>query len=100
MFKWLRKKLGITDLQNEVAELHNQLRVMPALSSRHQQVLTAVESVMATLNSPTPDDGLIMFHLRCMGFAGGWKVKDKLEDTVHKCMQDWETKQQNRTRES
>lgn len=92
MFKWLRKILGITDLQNEITLLRTELESLPELDSRHRQVLTAVESVMSTLKTPTPDDGLIMFHLRCMGFAGGWKVREKIEETVHACMQDWENK--------
>lgn len=100
MFKWLRKKLGITALQDEISALRGQISSLPELDARHRQVLTAVESVMSTLKTPTPDDGLIMFHLRCMGYAGGWKVRDKIEDTVHKSMQDWEDKQQFSTRES
>lgn len=87
MWNYIRNKLGLDKIDAELAKL-------PALDARHRQVLTAIESVMNTLQSPTPDDGLIMFHLRCMGYAGGWKVKDKIEDTVHKSMQDWKTREQ------
>lgn len=72
MFKFLRKKLGITDL---VVEIRNLKASIPALDARNRQTLTAVESLMSTLKTPTNDDSLIMFHLRSMGYCGGWKIK-------------------------
>lgn len=83
MWRYIKRKLGLDKIERDLAGI-------PMLDARHRQVLTAIESIMEALNSPTPDDGLIMFHLRCMGFAGGWKVKDKIEETVRKSMQDWE----------
>lgn len=76
MFKYLKRNMGITDL---AAGLESLKASIPALDSRNRQVLTAVESLMNTLNTPTADDSLIMYHLRCMGYAGGWKAKERLE---------------------
>lgn len=73
MFKYLKRKLGITDLERSFQHLTVSI---PALDARNRQVLTAVESMLHVLNTPTADDSLIMFHLRCMGYCGGWKVKE------------------------
>lgn len=78
MFKYLRDKLGITGLEREVENLRVS---MPALDARNRQVLTAVESLLNTLKTPTADDSLIMFHLRSMGYCGGWKVKQSNDET-------------------
>ncbi len=73
MWNYIKRKLGIADLKSEMESLKNSI---PALDTRNRQVLTAVESLMRTLEIPTEDDSLIMFHLRSMGYCGGWKVKD------------------------
>lgn len=72
MFKYLKRKMGITGLE---AEISNLTASIPALDARNKQTLTAVESLMNTLKTPTADDSLIMFHLRSMGYCGGWKIK-------------------------
>lgn len=77
MFKYLRRKLGITGLESEIESLRASV---PALDARNRQVLTAVESLMNTLKTPTADDSLIMFHLRSMGYCGGWKAKQSNVD--------------------
>lgn len=74
MWEYVRRKLGITDLEREISSLRTSI---PALDARNRQVLTSVESVMHTLKTPTADDSLIMFHLRCMGYCGGWKAKEQ-----------------------
>lgn len=72
MFKYLKHKLGITELASEIQNLKYSI---PALDSRNRQVLTAFDSLMTTLKTPTSDDSLVMYHLRCMGYCGGWKIK-------------------------
>ncbi len=63
MWKWLQRKLGITALRDEGI----------ILAARHRQVLTAVESLVSVLQTPCEDDSLIIFHLRAMGYCGGFK---------------------------
>lgn len=74
VWKYLQRKLGIEQLERKVDGLTAEL---PMLDARHRAVLTAVESALHVLKMPTVDDSLVMFHLRCMGYCGGWKAKEK-----------------------
>lgn len=77
MFKYLRRKLGITDLEKTIKE-------MPILNERYLKLLLPLEALLARLNEPDGDDTLVMHHMRCMGYFGGWKIRDAyLEGKKH-----------------
>lgn len=69
VFGYLRRKLGIDDLQK-------QLKETPVLNERYLELLTPMESLLRTLNKPEGDDSLVMHHMRSMGYFGGHAVRD------------------------
>lgn len=66
MFSYLKKKLGIVELQEQIVKQQE----------FENEIYHKLSCLLNILKTPTPDDSLIMFHLRCMGYAGGWKVKN------------------------
>lgn len=72
MFKFLKQKLGIDDLQKTIAQI-------PTINERYLKLLTPMESIYTLLLREEGDDSMIMHHLRCMGLCGGWKAKEQYE---------------------
>lgn len=69
MFKYLKKQLGIIEIQERIERI-------PVLNERYLKLLTPLECLLSRLNEPEGDDTLVMHHLRCMGYFGGWKVRN------------------------
>lgn len=77
MFNYLRKKLGISDIYSQISNI-------PVLNERYLRILTPLEALLARLDEPEGDDSLVMHHMRCMGYFGGWKVREAyLEGLKH-----------------
>lgn len=82
MWNYLKGKLGISKIGDDIDRIESKLNKVPGLEARHRQVLTAIETVLHVLESPTSDDSLVMHHLRCMGYCGGWKAKNGNQSNV------------------
>ena len=72
MFSYLRRKLGIDQIQKSVDAI-------PQMSERYLKLLIPMESLYTLLLEPEGDDSLVMHRLRCMGLCGGWKAKEQYE---------------------
>ncbi len=72
IFKYLREKLQITELQQTIKNL-------PSLNDRYLKMLNPMENLYSLLLEPEGDDSLVMHKLRCMGLCGGWKIKEQYE---------------------